>query len=65
MAAGLACSSGHGEQLCDSGCVLKVEPQDLLRWGQGLDEGEKDGGVLCFFFLFASISRWVDGVAIE
>lgn len=38
---------------------MKVEPQDLLRWGQGLDERKKDDGVLFFFFLPPYPDGWM------
>lgn len=49
---GVAVDVAGGQQCDDSGCVLKVEPPDLVRGGQGWDESEKRGGVLfCFFFV--------------
>lgn len=64
---GVAVDVAGGQQCDDSGCVLKVEPPDLVRGDKGGTRA-RSVAVFCFvsfLFLFASISRGVDGVAIE
>lgn len=61
---GVAVDVAGGQQCDDSGCVLEVEPPDLV--GEGTRVGREREAWRCFvLFLFASISRGVDGVAIE
>lgn len=56
---GVAVDVAGGQQCDDSGCVLKVEPPDLVRGGQGLDESEKRGGVLFCSFLPPYPEGWM------